>query len=94
MGAVVHTLYFHSSIVQLNKKCCKISDFLLETTSQTLEDNLLLTRLLNYAMILLQAPFPVIVVFHGVSAKHCLVLKTLTLKCCSLRLTNALTLSE
>ena len=44
MGAVVHTLYFHSSLVLVNKKCCKISIFLLETTPQTSEDNLLLKR--------------------------------------------------
>jgi len=42
MRAVAHSLYHHSSLVQLNKKCCKIPDFLLETTSQTSENSLLL----------------------------------------------------
>ena len=41
---MAHTLYIDSSLVQLNKKCCNISDFLLETTSQASEDNLLLKR--------------------------------------------------
>ena len=39
---MAHVLHLPSSLVQLDKMCCKISDFLLEMTSKNAEDSLLL----------------------------------------------------